>query len=57
MGTFQIVAIVMMAVSGGLFLALHGKPRTDRYSFWMWALSAAIWGTVLYLGGFFAKGC
>lgn len=53
MGWPQITMIVLLAASGGVALAKHGQPR-DPISFPWWCFSAAIWGALLYAGGFFS---
>lgn len=52
MGWPQITLIVLMALSLGVTLANHGKPR-EPYSFGIALVSTAIFWGLLYAGGFF----
>jgi hypothetical protein len=47
------IAIVIIVVEGLLRVYLHGLPRTGRYIFLSWLISAAATVAVLILGGFF----
>lgn len=45
MGAPQIIVIVLYALSLGINMARHGKPRKDKYS-----LPQAIFGTIIMFG-------
>lgn len=53
MGWPQITIIVLVALSVGINLALHGKPRTGTHSVWVGLFGAALTVVPLYYGGFF----
>lgn len=53
MGWPQVVVIAVYALSLGVSLAMHGKPRTGEYNFIHAVIGSAIVLTPLYLGGFF----
>lgn len=52
MGAPQIIFIVLTAMSAGIVMTKHGKPRDD-YHFGHWIFAAAIQLGLLYWGGFF----
>jgi hypothetical protein len=54
MGWPQVTIIVLVAMSLGINLALHSKPRTGNYGVGVGLLSAALTLVPLYYGGFFA---
>jgi len=54
MGWPQVTIIALFALSLGVSLALHGKPRTGNHSFGVALISAALTLVPLYFGGFFA---
>jgi hypothetical protein len=49
----QIAWLIMAGLDLGLALALHGRPRRDKYSFWTTAITIALNAWILKLGGFF----
>ncbi|UXN70937.1 hypothetical protein N8A98_07040 [Devosia neptuniae] len=53
MGWPQITIIVLIALSVGINLAMHGKPRTGTHNVGYSILGSAIWLVPLYYGGFF----
>ena len=53
MSTAAIVQIVLMAISAGITLEQHGKPKTGNHSFWSWLFAAGVQAGILYWGGFF----
>ena len=54
MSTAAIVLLVLTAISGGITLEQHGKPKTGSYSLWSWLFGAALQIGILYWGGFFS---
>jgi hypothetical protein len=52
MGAPQIMVIILMATSMGAALGNHGKPRRDKYSFWVTTANQLITAAILYWGGF-----
>ena len=54
MGIWQIIVIVLYALSLGMHLALHGKPKTGTYNFGSALVSFGILFFALYKGGFFS---
>lgn len=53
-GVCQIILVILYAISLGTVLAMHGKPKTGKYSFWTGLISVGIEMTLLILGGFFS---
>ena len=53
MSTAAIVLIVLMAISAGINIEQHGKPKTGNHSIWIWLVSVALEIGLLYWGGFF----
>ena len=53
MSTAAIVLLVLTAISGGITLEQHGKPKTGNTNIWTWLFSAGIQMGILYWGGFF----
>ena len=53
MGIYQIIWIILTALSVGCTLADHGKPRTGKNNVWTTLIAAAIQLGLLYGGGFF----
>ncbi|UWG96827.1 hypothetical protein LPY66_18410 [Dehalobacter sp. DCM] len=53
MGTPQIIYIVLIALSLGINIAEHGKPRSNNNA-WYAVISAAITTGILIWGGFFS---
>ena len=49
----QITIIALYALSLGMTLAQHGKPKTGTHSFWVALIGTAINFGILYWGGFF----
>jgi hypothetical protein len=54
LGAPQIIMLVILALGGGIALALHGKPRDD-HNFFLWFISFLITMGLLWWGGFFAQ--
>lgn len=50
----QITMIVLLALSLGVNLADHGKPKDGEHNFTHSLVSVAIFSTLLYCGGFFS---
>lgn len=50
----QITFIVLSAMSLGIHLVMHGKPRDGNYSFPIQFVATAITFWLLYEGGFFS---
>jgi len=48
----QIIYIVLVAISGTVYLMNNGKPM-GKYNFPFWAVGAAVQIALLYWGGFF----
>jgi hypothetical protein len=53
MGPWQIVWIILMAISLGANMADHGKTRVKTDNFWTALISYVIVNGILYAGGFF----
>lgn len=53
MNGFIIAIISLTAISGGIHLANHGKPRKDKYNFFMWMFSVIVTYTLYYYAGLF----
>lgn len=53
MGVPQLIVIVLYALSLGINMAYHGKPKEGKYSLPATIFSAAIMFTLLIWGGFF----
>lgn len=53
MGWPQVTIIALYALSLGVTLALHGKPRTGKHSFFTGLFGASLTLVPLYFGGFF----
>lgn len=53
MSAAAITMLVLIAISGGITLALNGQPKTGNHNFFIWAISAAINIAILNWGGFF----
>lgn len=53
MGTPQIIMISLIALSGGIAMAQHGKPKKGKESFGVFLFSATFQVGLLYWGGFF----
>ena len=53
MGIWQIIMVALYALSLGLYLANHGKPKEGKYSFWTALFSTGLQIFILYMGGFF----
>jgi hypothetical protein len=49
----QIIMIALLAMSLGVYLANHGKPKTGEYNFWVGVIATAIQTALLVWGGFF----
>lgn len=52
MGIPQIIMVVMMAMSVGLYLGKHGQQKKEKYNVWVAILTAAIEFALLWWGGF-----
>ena len=50
----QILTIVLFAMSLGLSLARHGKPKKGKENFWAALIAAAMEIGLLIWGGFFS---
>ena len=53
MGISQIMMLVLLSLNLLMGAHFHGKERTGKYSFWITALSVAIYTSILMTGGFF----
>lgn len=53
MGVPQIAIIVLYALSLGMSMAQHGKPRTGKHDFWGSLITTIIMLAILRWGGFF----
>lgn len=53
MGTPQIVMIVLYAISIGITMQKHGKPKEGTESLWLSLFAVGINVAILYWGGFF----
>jgi uncharacterized membrane protein len=49
----QIIWIVWMTLGLGLYMALHDKPKTGKYNFWIGLITVALQAALLWWGGFF----
>lgn len=56
MGIWQIIWICMMAVSLGVNLAVHGKPKKGNNNFFIALIAFCIQLVPLIFGGFFTSG-
>lgn len=56
MGIWQIIWICIMAISLGVNLALHGKPKKGNNNFFVALISFGIQLVPLIFGGFFTAG-
>lgn len=56
MGVWQIVWICMMAISLGINLAVHGKPKQGNNNFFISLIAFGIQLVPLIFGGFFTAG-
>ena len=54
MNVWQIIVIILYALSLGMHLAKNGEPRTGTYSFGSAFFSTALVFFALYKGGFFS---
>lgn len=54
MGWPQVTFIALMALSVGVTLALHGKPRTGNHNVVAALIGAGITTGIVYAGGFFS---
>ncbi|WP_166884911.1 hypothetical protein [Massilia sp. CCM 8734] len=52
----QVIMVAWLALSLGVSMSQHGKPRTGKHSFWISLTVVAINVAVLYWGGFFSGG-
>lgn len=52
----QICVLVFLAVSLGMHLADHGKPKEGKEKFWAALFSASLFLFLLWKGGFFTGG-
>lgn len=56
LGIWQIIWICMMAVSLGVNLAVHGKPKKGNNNFFIALIAFCIQLVPLIFGGFFTSG-
>lgn len=49
----KVTIIVLMAMSVGMHLAMHGERRDDKYNFWTSLIGAGINLLLLWGAGFF----
>ena len=54
MGIWQIIMIVMLAMSLGIAIAEHGKPKAGKHNAWVAIISTVIIAAILIMGGFFS---
>jgi len=54
MGWPQVTIIAVYALSLGICLAMHGKPRTGNYNVGHAVIGSALVLVPLYFGGFFS---
>ena len=52
-GFWQIAYTALLMLSLGMHLAMHNKPKTGKYNFWIALVSCAIQFGMLYFGGFY----
>lgn len=50
----QITFIVLSCLSAGIVAARHGKPRDDKYSFWVTLVANVVTHGLLFAGGFYS---
>lgn len=53
----QIIWIVLMAMRLGVFVVMHGKPRTEKFSVWQQTFQIGSMFLLLWWGGFFSPLC
>ena len=50
----QITVLILYALSDGIALAMHGKPKEGKYNFFSSLIGSAIMMAILAWGGFWA---